>query len=400
VTIELRRAVADDFPAIAELDGASFGYHYAEQDLADARLDMDPERALVAVDADRIVGVSAELPLCMSVPGGEIRAMGLTWVSVELTHRRRGIQRALIEQQLREHAADGWVASALTASEGGIYGRYGYGVATQARRTVVDRSRARLRENVDTSAVRRLTTAEARPQLLELHERWRVRTPGAVTRWPERWELMLLDRERHRHGMSGLFHLVHPDGYVSYRIRGDDADGDARHVCRIVDYVPVTPAAHAALWQTLLAMDLVATIESEQIPLDDPLGHLLTDAREVRTAWLRDDLWLRPLDVRGLLSARSYGVEIETVLAVTDPLLGNDRYLLRGGPGGDGAECERVDRAADVVLDVAALGAVVLGGVRLAELARAGRVSGDAAALERLDRALLADRLPFLGTGL
>jgi predicted acetyltransferase len=399
VTIELRRAVADDFPAIAELDGASFGFHYSEQDLVDARLDVNPERALVAVDGTKIVGVSAELPLRMSVPGGEIRAMGLTWVSVEITHRRRGIQRALIEQQLREHAADGWIASALTASEGGIYGRYGYGVATHARRTVVDRNRARLRESVDASAVRRLTTAEARPHLLELHERWRAQTPGAVTRWPARWELMLLDRESHRHGMSGLFHLVHPDGYVSYRIRTDGGDGESRHVCRVVDYAPVTAAAHAALWQTLLGMDLVAIIESERIPVDDPLGHLLTDARQVRTAWLRDDLWLRPLDVPGVLSARSYAVEVETVLAVTDPLLGSDRYLLRGGPG-RAAECERIDQPADVALDVAALGAVVLGGVRLAELARAGRVSGDATALERLDRALLADRLPFLGTGL
>jgi predicted acetyltransferase len=399
VTIELRRATADDFAAIAELDGASFGFHYSEQDLADARLDIDPERALVAVDGSKIVGVSAELPLCMSVPGAEIRAMGLTWVSVEITHRRRGIQRALIEQQLREHAADGWLASALTASEGGIYGRYGYGVASHVRRTVVDRRRARLRENVDASAVRRLTTAEARPQLRELHERWRVQTPGAVTRWPQRWELMLLDRDSHRHGMSGLFHLVHPDGYASYRIRTDGADGESRHVCRIVDYVPVTAAAHAALWQTLLGMDLVATIESERIPVDDPLGHLLTDARQVRTAWLRDDLWLRPLDVRGLLAARSYAVEVETVLAVTDRLLGSDRYLLRGRPGA-AAECERVDRPADVALDAAALGSVVLGGVRLAELARAGRVSGDTGAVERLDRALLADRLPFLGTGL
>jgi hypothetical protein len=37
VSIELRRAVADDFPAIAELDGASFGFHYSEQDFSDAQ---------------------------------------------------------------------------------------------------------------------------------------------------------------------------------------------------------------------------------------------------------------------------------------------------------------------------------------------------------------------------
>jgi predicted acetyltransferase len=404
VGIEIRRGRADDFAAITELDGASFGFVYSEQELADARLEMDPERAMVAVDGERLVGVSAELPLRMSVPGGEIGAMGLTWVSVELTHRRRGIQRAMIERQLREHSAAGWTASALTASEGGIYGRYGYGVASHLRRVVLGRRRARLRERVDASAVRRLGTDAARPLLAELHERWRAQTPGAVTRWPQRWELMLLDRERHRGGLSGLFHLVHPDGYLSYRIGGGGGDADdgtgeaAGRICRVVDYAPVTAAAHAALWQTLLGLDLVTTIESDRVPLDDPLPHLLADGRQLRTAWLRDDLWLRPLDVAALLSARRYAVEVEAVLEVTDAVLGAGRYQLRGGP--DGAECGRVERRAEVSLDVAALGAVVLGGVRLGDLVRAGRVRGEPAVLTRLDRALLADRLPVLGTGL
>ena len=48
MTIEIRRGTAADFPAIAELDGASFGFHYTEQGLADARLDMDPEHTVVA----------------------------------------------------------------------------------------------------------------------------------------------------------------------------------------------------------------------------------------------------------------------------------------------------------------------------------------------------------------
>lgn len=90
----------------------------------------------------------------------------------------------------------------------------------------------------------------------------------------------------------------------------------------MVDYAPVTPAAHAALWQTLLGLDLVTTIESDRVPLDDPLPHLLADGRQLRTTWLRDDLWLRPLDVAGLLCARRYAVEVEMVLEVSDRLLG------------------------------------------------------------------------------
>jgi predicted acetyltransferase len=183
---------------------------------------------------------------------------------------------------------------------------------------------------------------------------------------------------------------------VSYRISADWGDGDPRHECRLVDYAPVTPEAHAALWQTLLGMDLVGTISSHAVPLDDPLPHLLADPRRVETLHVGDDTWLRPLDVPALLGARSYGVPVQTVLQVSDPLLGDARYQLRGGPLG--AECARTDAPAEVSLPVAALGAVSLGGTRLATLARAGLVTGDPAAVARLDLALLADRLPLAGT--
>lgn len=56
---DLRFATDDEFGAVAELDGASFGFHYGEQELADARLDIDPERVLIAVAGARIVGISA-----------------------------------------------------------------------------------------------------------------------------------------------------------------------------------------------------------------------------------------------------------------------------------------------------------------------------------------------------
>jgi predicted acetyltransferase len=91
-------------------------------------------------------------------------------------------------------------------------------------------------------------------------------------------------------------------------------------------------------------------------------------------------------------------VDVEAVLEVKDPLLGDGRYRLSAGP--DGASCTRTDRgAADIELGVAELGAVSLGGTRLTELARAGLVGySDEALLHRLDLALLADRAPAHGT--
>jgi predicted acetyltransferase len=101
--------------------------------------------------------------------------------------------------------------------------------------------------------------------------------------------------------------------------------------------------------------------------------------------------------VGGYCGSRSYAIELETVVEVRDDLFGDGRYLLRGGP--DGATCERTERPPDISLEVAALGAVCLGGVRLETLARAGKATADdRAAVTLLDRALLANRTPAHGT--
>jgi predicted acetyltransferase len=394
----MRYATVDEFPAIADLDGASFGFHYSAQDLVDAELDLELDAMLVALDDDRIVGVSCEVPLAMTMPGGgRLDTMGITWVSVEVTHRRRGILQALMHKQLRDGASRGVAAAILTASEGGIYGRFGFGCATLTRRAVVERRAARLIRPLAAHGVTRLTTEQARTVLPDRYDRWARQSPGGLERNAKRWQMQLLDREHQRDGMSGLYHLVHAGGYVSYRIKSDWNDGQPRHMCWITDYVVSTPEAHAALWQVLLGLDLCATIESYRVPPDDPLPYLLDNPRAVRTTVVNDGLWVRPLDVAELLAARTYALELDTVLTVRDPLLGDGTYRLRGGP--DGATCERTATGPDLDLGVGDLGALSLGGTRLAPLVLAGRAGADDPALmTRLDRAFLADRAPVFGT--
>jgi predicted acetyltransferase len=335
----------------------------------------------------------------MTVPGGRgVDVPGVTWVSVRSTHRRRGILRAMMERQLRDYAERGESMAILTASEGAIYGRYGYGPATSVRKTVVDRRLASLARPVDAGAVEIATKERAREHAPQVHKRWCAQVPGAISRSEKWWELLFLDRDFQRSGMSALFFLVHPDGYLSYRVKEDWADGHAQHSCWVVDYFMATPEAHSAIWQVLLSMDLFGSIESRQIPLDDPLPFKLTDYRQVRTLAVNDGVWVRPIDIVSTLQARTYGIEFEAVIEITDQLLGDGRYLLKGGQ--DGSSCERTDRLADVQMPVSSLGAAYLGGQRLLTLAAAGLVqSKDDAALGRLDRAFLADRAPFHGTG-
>ena len=391
----IRRAVAEDLPAIAVADGRGFGFHYSDQDIDDFRPLFEPERFLLACEPDDgvIVGLAGSFGFEVTVPGGaSLPTQGVTWVSVATTHRRQGILRELMRDQHQGFADEGLALSLLTASEGGIYGRFGYGQAGRARTVKVKRRFVRFRRDAPgVGGVRLVDGAEARSRAPEVHRRWAALTPGAVSRDDRWWDYLLLDRADQRDGASALFHLLHADGYASYRIHQSDS------TCRVVDVFAATDEAHGALWRTLLGLDLIDTVTSESCPVDDPLPFLLEDTRQVRTSKMADGLWARILDVAAVLQARRYPVEIDVVLDLTDPFLDlGGRFRLRGGP--DGAQCERVTATPEVHLEIGTLGTLVFGVHRASTLARAGLIGVEPRVLGRLDAALAGEREVRHGT--
>ncbi len=99
--VSIRRATDADYPAITDLDCASFGFRMTDEELADARTLLDFDRFLVATDADRIIGVTGDYPFTMTVPGGQLEVPGVTWVSVDATYRRTGVLSALMRAPAR-----------------------------------------------------------------------------------------------------------------------------------------------------------------------------------------------------------------------------------------------------------------------------------------------------------
>lgn len=405
----LRRATLDDLPALRAFDGRVFGFTWGDPDFAGFERLFEPERFVMAhepaapglAESDALVGVAGAYSMTMTVPGGaRLPVPGVTWVGVALHQRRRGLLRRLFADLHAGLVADGAAVAALTASEATIYGRFGYGAATTNRSVSVDRRRARLTPVAEALAgaevARHATASAVRGHLAAVHERWCAATPGAMARSAAWWDWLLADTPDQRSGGTELFVLVHPDGYATYRVV-------EQTTARLVDLVAATPAAHASLWRSLLALDLVEQVTAGRaVPLDDPLPHLLVDPAVVTTTAVEDGVWVRLLDVPAALTARTYACEVDVVLDVVDDggLGGVDasaRVRLRGGP--DGAECTRTDAPADVALGVAALGATYLGGTRLGPLARAGLVEADEpAVLARVGAALLGEREPQYGT--
>jgi len=155
--------------------------------------------------------------------------------------------------------------------------------------------------------------------------------------------------------------------------------------------------------QDLFEIDLVTAVHV-MLPEHHLLDDALVDRRTLRCSALRDHLWCRPIDIAGLLSARTYSADGIITLAVDDPLRPEwgGRFRLEAVDGK--AECRRlgdaVDDAADggIGLGTAELGSVVLGGGSFRALARSGRVHGSSDDLAVADAMFDADPPPWTDT--
>ncbi len=102
---------------------------------ADELLPADYLHPQAAFVDGRLVGGSAMISLEVTVPGSRpVRLGGVTSTAVAATHRRRGLLRLMMQAMFDEARERGEPLAGLSASEGTIYGRFGYGPATRRTR--------------------------------------------------------------------------------------------------------------------------------------------------------------------------------------------------------------------------------------------------------------------------
>ncbi|MFZ4810439.1 MAG: GNAT family N-acetyltransferase [Ilumatobacteraceae bacterium] len=381
MAIEIRTPTEDHWLELVAVDARAFGWVPNEKEIAQRRPLMDLTRFRIAVDRGRIVAVVGSFALDMTLPGrATIPASGTTWVSVSATHRRQGILTRLMAALHADADDRGEPVSALFASEGGIYRRFGYGVATTTQRVTIARAAATLSSDlaVTPGAVRYATPDEARDHHPAVWERARRERPGQVSRGAAWEEFTFVQYAESQDGMTPAFHLVHDDGYAVYRIEQGWGPIPS-HTLQLVELVTDTTQARIDLWHALLGVDLVGKINSSILPPDEPLKYWLTNPRAYQVTAAYDGLWVRPNDVAIAFGARTYGTVDRLVVEVD-----GKRWAIES----DGAEasCKAVRSKPDMVTEQGALGALLLGAVSPTELAAGRRLEArNDAALHRAD---------------
>jgi predicted acetyltransferase len=377
---ELRPIVEEDVGAFRAQVARAFEGSAPTPDESELRRGpMELDRTLGVFDQGRLVATGAVISMPLTVPGGRrLPAAGVADIAVLPTHRRRGLLTRMMRRQLEDIRERPEPLAILYASEGPIYGRFGYGIASYGAELTVENRRSAFLHPVDLGGVRYVDSDEALEVFPSVSDRVALGQPGMVGRSKQWWRLRLLDHPGSRRGMSEAYRLLHegrqgPDGFAIYRKQMSLEYGMPVGSLHVGLLLAENPAAYSSLWRHCLDVDLIKQLVADTRPTDEPLRHLLADVRALRAS-VTDQLWLRLVDVRSALAARSYQVEGRVSFLVQDDFCpwNTGAYEVAGGPAGAG--CERAAGEVDLGLDVSSLAACYLGGNSFTGLLRAGRV--------------------------
>lgn len=398
--LEMRQITRDTFPDFLDTLGVAFQFDRSEEETENFIQVDELDRSFGAIEDGAMVGTFGAFSFELSTPGAAVAAAGLTAVCVLPTHRRRGVLTSMIRRHYEDARERGEPVSILWASESPIYGRFGYGPATQGVLLEVDtRHGALLPGGGAAGACRLVDKAEAEKIFPEVYERVRPR-PGMLNRPQAHWtHRHFFDPESWRAGATSNRFTVYEEsgrveGYVRWRGKENWEKGLAAGTAQVGELIAATTQAERGLWEFLLGLDLVQTIKAGRRPVDEPLAMLLADPRRLQRT-VNDALWLSILDVPAALAARRYSVTGAVTIAVTGGFAGgvDGTYRLVGGR--DGAQCVPTDAVPDITMSAAELAALYLGGARPGPMAKWGSVVAAPEVLRTVDAMFSWDEAPW-----
>lgn len=311
----------------------------------------------------------------------------LTYAAVRPTDRRKGLLRELVRRNLLSIDDKGIPLALLTASEGGIYSRFGFQPVYQTSSTQLDVSRgfelsssaARLVK--ESGRIEEVTLQWLLPQIPQLaadfHQHYRM----SITRQAG------FSEELYQHPNEEVVDSTYRaavhldvkgrvDGFVTFKV----SEENRRQVASVRELITSSPGAELALWMYLAHLDLVERVVAREQPTDPILELAAANPRDVQILRPTDFLWARILDPQAALMERAYtvaaleagmGIRFEVVDQLEFASGTFEIQLDEAGP-----TVSRIDSPSQLKISVQALAALILGGDSATRLAAAGLISG------------------------
>ena len=365
----------DDFVRWRNSVRAGFGDRISEEEsifMRDHRAEID--RMLSCIDDGEIVGTGGADSFEMTLPGGnQVPVAGVAYITTAPTHRRRGIQRSIMDRIHRDSRVRGDAASILWASMGHLYGRYGYGNAIPSHDWTIRQAHTRFEFASEFNGeFRVLKRDEALPLMEQVYETARLERPGMIDRRTKRWQY-----EIHPKRNADDFFLIYlkagePKAYAQYAFETNPTTNDEFALrIDVNEAVSTDRASYTAIWRFLFDEPLAYDIVAHNRPLDDPIYWMLADPRRLRRE-TNDAIWLKLLDVGTMLEQRGYGASGEIVIEVSSATGGASEKWLLTADGDGGATCTSTNAEPHLTLPERSLGAAYFGAVSASTLVSVG----------------------------
>lgn len=370
MTIELRTSTWNDFPSVKVINARGENGYRSQVDFDAHRLVFTPDRSIMAFDGKNMVGNALSYEMDMYIPGGISKIAAVASVSVQATHRRKGINRSIMKYQLEDIHSRQEPLAVLQASESIIYGRYGYGMASFESNLEIEKTRSAYAiDHASEGQPYFIEESEAREIFPQIYSKAIENRVGMVRRRENWWEFRFRE--------PGLKGGDPKSWFVKYQKNGE-TDGYLRYTINeaelnIIELIASSHEAYSSLWRLCLDMDLVDTIKAEHRPADEELKWMLADPRRL-VEHSSDRYWVRLVDVKKALSQRSYSVDGSLTLEVKDNFLPWNQEVVELRSESGESSCATSNKNPDIVLSAGDLGAVYLGGINFSTLLASGRI--------------------------
>jgi predicted acetyltransferase len=383
MSAEIRIVPEDRFAELIKTAEVAFSEDIPDDLVGRIEKVSDKERFFCALDDDRFVATSGVFTQRLSVPGGEVAAGGVTFVTVLPSHRRRGLMSGMMRAMIDDCHRRGEPIAMLWAAEGAIYQRFGFGLATYCVNLEAETGAIRFtREWPREGRVRLVPAGEGRELIDPIYRAVRSTRAGFLMRDERWWPGVLPNPEKdNKGGEARRLAVFEVDGaaeaYAVYKTKAEwNVRGPAGTLI-VEEAMGSTPRGVREIWRYLFGVDLVRTLKTWRLPSDHPVFSLVSEIRRLGTT-LGDGLWVRIVDVIEALEARTYGPAGTGSGSLTFELAdgycpwnaGRWRMDVTDGQ----ANVARASGDADLALDANDLAAIYLGGFRAAALAESGRV--------------------------
>ena len=383
MSAEIRVCPPERFAELLKTAEVAFSEDVSDELIAKVEVVADKERFLCAMEDDRFVATSGAFTLKLSVPGGEVPAAGVTWVTVLPSHRRRGLMSGMMRLLIDDAHRRGEPIAMLWAAEGAIYQRFGYGLATYSTNLEAEvMSVGFARDWPRGGSFRLMPVGEGRELVAPIYEAVRNTRAGFLGRGPDWWLGVLPDTEKDKKGGEAKRLVVFetdagPEAYAVYKTKAEWNVRGPAGVLTVEEAFGSTPHGTREIWRYLLSVDLVRTLKMWRLPSDHALFALAAEPRRLGTT-MGDGLWVRILDVAAALEARTYGLngdaDGELVFDLRDEYCpwnaGRWKIVAEAGK----ARVTRTESAPDLAMDTNDLASLFLGGFAATSLAETGRV--------------------------